>query len=113
MKRRARVFLLLCLMALAAHLAQGAYLSIRPGDEAVLPDELYSSLLSASVQAQYLLRSCGGYIAVYPNRRGASPERITRIELSTLREADRAMLRRGIPAADFQSMLQFLEDLGS
>ena len=113
MKRRGRVFLLLCLAALAAHLAQSAYLSIRPGDEAGLPGEIYGSLLSVSEDAQYLLRSCGGYVAVYPNRRGARPTQITRIELSTLREADRAMLRRGIPAADFQSMLQFLEDLGS
>lgn len=113
MKRSVRIFLLLCLMALAAHMAQRAYLSIRPWEESKLPGELYGSLLRLSPEPEYVLRGSGGYVAVYPNRRGAKAERVTGIELSSLREADRAMLRRGIPAADFQSMLQFLEDLGS
>lgn len=113
MKTRIRVFLLLCLMALAAWAALGAFRSIRPPREAGLPDELYRSLSAGAAQAEYLLRGQNGYLAVFPNRRGAEPERVTAIALSTLRAADRAMLERGIPAADRQSLLQLLEDLGS
>lgn len=113
MRTRIRAFFLMCLMTAAAWFALGAYRSIRGPWDSALPDELYRSMLSEADSAMFFLREQGGRVAVYPGRRSAAPERITGIELSTLRAADRAMLRRGIPAADRQSMLQLLEDLGS
>ena len=113
MRTRIRAFFLMCLMAAAAYAALGAYRSIRGPWDSALPTEIYRSLSGQSEQAKFLLRAQGGRIAVFPNRRGAAPERITSIELSTLRAADRAMLQRGIPAADRQRVLELLEDLGS
>lgn len=113
MRTRIRAFLLMCLMAAAAYTALGALESIRSPWESALPADTYSDLLREADQAKFYLRAQDGYIAVYPNRRGAGPERITRIEIITLRAEDRAMLSRGIPAADRQNMLQLLEDLGS
>lgn len=108
-----RVFLLLGLMSAAACSALGAYRSVRPLPSAELPGEVYRGLLADADRAEFLLRGRDGYIAVFPNRRGAEPEELTPIPLSTLRAADRAMLERGIPAANRQSLLQLLEDLGS
>lgn len=110
---RFRIFLLLCLATAAVGMAVGAFRSIRGPWDSMLPAEYYSSLIGDAEQARYVLRARDGYVAVFPNRRSAPPERITSIELSTLRSADRAMLRRGIPAADRPGMLQLLEDLGS
>ncbi len=113
MRTRIRAFFLMCLMAAAARTGLAAYESIRSPWAGALPGELYRSLSENAAQAKYYLRVREGRVAVYPNRRGAPPEELTAIELSTLRAADRAMLQQGIPAADRQSLLQLLEDLGS
>ena len=113
MRTRIRAFLLMCLMAAAAYTALGAFESIRSPWEGALPADAYRALVREADQAKFFLRAQDGYVAVYPNRRGAGPERVTHIEICTLRAEDRAMLSRGIPAADRQSMLQLLEDLGS
>ena len=109
---RIRLFLLALLLAAAVFSACAAFRSIRgPWDDA-LPDEIYRGLAREAGEAAYMLRVKDGRVAVYPNRR-ARPERITSIELSTLRPEDRAMVFRGIPAADRQSLLRLLEDIGS
>ena len=113
MSMRIRAFFLMCLMVAAVYVSLCAFRSIRSPWDSVLPTEIYRSLTSRADQAKFFLRAQEGRIAVYPNRRGAGPEAVTAIELSTLRAADRAMLQRGIPAADRQSLLQLLEDLGS
>ena len=113
MKTRVRVFLLSCLAAAAGFTALSAYQSIRRPWEASLPGELYALMTRDAESAAYLLRSRGGYVIVVPKLRGSEKEQVTAIELSTLRRADRAMLDRGIPAADRRSVLELLEDLGS
>lgn len=113
MKMRIRAFFLMCLMAAAAYTGLAAFRSIRSPWDGALPAEVYRALTDRADRACYLLRAQEGRVAVYPNRRGAGPEAVTAIELSTLRAADCAMLQRGIPAADRQSLLQLLEDLGS
>lgn len=113
MKMRIRAFFLMCLMAASVYTGLAAFRSIRSPWESSLPAEIYRSLTSRAEHAKFYLRAQEGRIAVYPNRRGAGPETVTAIELSTLRAADRAMLQRGIPAEDRQSLLQLLEDLGS
>ena len=113
MRTRIRAFLLMCLMAAAAYSALGAWESIRSPWDSTLSADACRDLLRQTDQAKFYLRAHDGYIAVYPNRRGAGPERITRIEIITLRTEDQALLSRGIPASDRQNMLQLLEDLGS
>ncbi len=110
---RIRLFLLALLLAAAAFSAFSAFQSIRGPWDNALPDEIYRSLTREAGDAAYMLRVKDGRVAVYPNRRGAAPERITSIELCTLRPEDRAMICRGIPAADRQSLLLLLEDIGS
>ena len=113
MRMRIRAFLLMCLMVAAVYTALAALRSIRSPWDCALPTEIYRDLTRRADRAKFLLRAQEGRVAVFPNRRGAGPERVTAIELSTLRAADRAMLQRGIPAEDRQSLLQLLEDLGS
>ncbi|MCR5663462.1 MAG: hypothetical protein K6G17_01130 [Oscillospiraceae bacterium] len=110
---RVRSFLLACLMAAAALAARRAYASIRPAWERDLPEELLRTLESAGEEAEFVLRGQDGFVAVCPAGRRAKPERITDIELSTLRSADRALLERGIPVSDRRALLELLEDLGS
>ncbi|MBR0354674.1 MAG: hypothetical protein IJK35_04840 [Oscillospiraceae bacterium] len=113
MRTRIRAFLLMCLMAAAGRTALDAFHSIRPPADSALPAAVYEALRREAEHPAYLLRAQDGYVAVCPARKtGAAPER-TGIELATLRAADRAMLRRGIPAADRRSLLLLLEDLGS
>lgn len=62
--------------------------------------------------AEYYLRDCDGFIAVY---RGASstPIDITEIETATLNDTDFELLQNGIPAESRNELLLLLEDLGS
>ena len=112
MKTQIRAFFLMCLMAAALWTALQAYHSIRGPWDGALPAELYASLQAESEGATYILRAREGRVAVCTPRSIRGGE-LTTIELSTLRAADRAMLRRGIPAADRRSLLMLLEDLGS
>ncbi|MBR5343166.1 MAG: hypothetical protein IK149_04650 [Oscillospiraceae bacterium] len=112
MGNRIRAFLLMCLVAAAGRTALGAVESIRAPLESELPAEIYEALRQRAGSPAYVLRAQDGRVAVCPAGRGEARE-LTAIELSTLRSADRAMLRRGIPAADRRSLLLLLEDLGS
>lgn len=113
MGKRIRAFLLMCLMAAAGRSALSAWQSVRGPAENALPAELYETLRRQAGQPVYYLRAQNGYVAVCPARHGGGQQERTTIELSTLRAADLAMLRRGIPAADRESLLLLLEDLGS
>ena len=63
--------------------------------------------------AEYFLKNCDGFVAVYRSTKGRAPESVTAIEIAGLRAADRAMLERGIPVSDRQELLELLEDFGS
>lgn len=62
--------------------------------------------------AAYILKEREGYVAVFSAESG-KPVHQTAIRVSTLPQADQAMLRLGIAAADRQEVLTLLEDLGS
>ncbi len=65
-----------------------------------------------SEAAEYYLRDCGGFIAVY---RGASstPIDVTDIETATLNDTDAELIQSGIPVQSRNELLLLLEDLGS
>ncbi len=68
---------------------------------------------SGAQDAEYFLRDCGGYIGVYSAEDPAKPEKVTDIEVSRLRGADRKLLEGGIPVSDRGELLSLLEDFGS
>ena len=113
MRYRLRAAALLLLSAGAACSAAAAVESVKPAWEWALPREIYESFTGQTEEPAYLLRSRDGLVAVYEGENRRVPAVITDIELATLRRADRAMLDRGIPAADREQMLMLLEDLGS
>lgn len=107
-----RIALLTCLAATAAYTGVEAYRSIVPPAEEV-PEEVYASFEGREDSAEFFLRPCSGFVAVYEGRRGKTPLTVTDIELVNLRGADRALLQKGIPVEDRRELLRLLEDLGS
>jgi len=63
-------------------------------------------------EAQFVIRSLGGYLAVY-GRDCAEPLTVTDIELSSLPDADREAIAEGLPVRDRTELLTLLEDFGS
>ena len=112
MHTRFRAALLLTLFALAAHSAAAAVESVRPAWEWALPQEIYARLVERAPEAKYLLCSRGGRVVVYEGEDRRTPAAVTDIDATLLRRADRAMLERGIPAPDRETLLRLLEDLG-
>ena len=109
---KVRIALMGCLVAAAAFTAAEAYGSIVP-EKAAIPEEVYARFQGREDEAEYFLRPCQGYVAVYGGQREKEPVSITDIELANLRSADRAMVQNGIPVADQRELLSLLEDLGS
>ena len=105
---KVRIALMGCLVAAAAFTAAEAYGSIVPEKA-----EVYARFQGREDEAEYFLRPCQGYVAVYGGQREKEPVSITDIELANLRSADRAMVQKGIPVADQRELLSLLEDLGS
>ena len=61
----------------------------------------------------YVLRDCGGSVAVYDAASSGSPLRVTTIETKTLPQADRELLGQGLSVSSEEELLTLLEDLGS
>ncbi len=107
-----RIALMTCLVAAAAFTAAEAFRSIVP-EKTAIPEEVYARFRGREEDAEYFLRPCQGYVAVYGSQREKEPVSVTDIELANLRSADRAMVQKGIPVADQRELLSLLEDLGS
>jgi len=103
--------LLALMMAAAAYTSYSAAMTLRRGNEDI-PKEIYAQYSARSADAQYVIKTDNGFVAVY--KRGQNrPDALTNIESDCLRRADRAMLEKGISAADMEEVLTLLEDLGS
>ncbi len=111
MKTAGRLVLLGVMAAMALVSARGAIGTIRRTEDRI-PAEVYALYQAKSGRAQYLLREKDGLIAVYKSGENR-PEQLTDIETALLRRADRAMLKKGIPAEDLAEVLALLEDFGS
>ena len=109
MKLKFRAGLLAALSAAAVYTGARACRSLRDA----LPAEIYARYSSREESAEYFLKNCDGFVAVYRSTKGRAPESVTAIEIAGLRAADRAMLERGIPVSDRQELLELLEDFGS
>ena len=62
--------------------------------------------------AEFILREYDGCVAVFAAGE-SRPITMTDISVRSLREADRALLSAGLPAANRDEVLTLLEDLGS
>ena len=62
--------------------------------------------------AEFVLKEYDGCVAVFAVG-GHEPVTTTEIDVRTLREADRALLGAGLPAANRDEVLTLLEDLSS
>ena len=113
MGMRIRVALLLLLCAAAAFTGAEALSTMKRTESGSLPEEVYARYAALADTAEFFLRNERGYVAVFNRQKGRSPVTVTAIEVAGLREADAAMLERGIPVADMEQLLALLEDLGS
>lgn len=113
MKLRLRAGLTVLLAMAAVRSALGAYRSIQPASDALVPKDIYSRYVQRQDAARYYLKSCDGLVAVYDAEKQRTPLKITVIETARLRNADRAMLDKGIPVTSKVQLLELLEDLGS
>jgi hypothetical protein len=111
MKTTMRLALLILTAAIALWSAVAAFGTLRRREDPI-PAEIYAQYRAKSGRAEYLLRESEGRVAVFRSGQDR-PERLTQIETAALRRADRAMLRKGIPAEDSDELLSLLEDLGS
>ena len=64
-------------------------------------------------EAEYVLREYEGCVAVFASVGDSSPVSLTDIEVSTLRDADRQILKTGLAVSDREELLTLLEDLGT
>ena len=112
MRIRGRIALLMLLAAAAAFTGAEAWRTLRLPEDSRLPHEIYDAYSAQAESALYYLRESGGRVAVFEKARGREPLRVTKIELKSLREADRAMVEAGIPVLSRQELLLLLEDLG-
>ncbi|MBR2720499.1 MAG: hypothetical protein IKB74_04105 [Lentisphaeria bacterium] len=79
---------------------------------AVLGGSFALLLAQPAEQYQYLLKDCGGLLAVY--RFGQSePEMILQVFTHSLPEYDRTALQTGIAVADYRELIARIEDFSS
>lgn len=113
MRLKLRIALLVLLVTAALYTGGEAYRSLQPAPNSLLPEDIYRSFQARAEDAQFFLKSSGGYVVVYEDARYRSPLTVTGIETACLCGADRAMLEAGIPVSDRRELLLLLEDLGS
>jgi hypothetical protein len=77
------------------------------------PPDYYIEADAGPEDAAYILRDCDGYIGVYTPGKLRTPQDVTDIEVSRLRESDRKLLEEGIPVSSRDELLTLLEDFGS
>ena len=113
MKLKIRAALLVLLALGATYTAMEAYSTLQPTGLDIPSEEMLSAIFDAKDGAEYYLKNCDGFVAVYSGLGTRRPDSVTAIETSGLRLADKAMLERGIPVSDPERLLELLEDLGS
>lgn len=110
MSLRVKLYVM-CLMIIAAAFTIFAAAATLVPQNTALPEEIYGGFLDRAENAQFFIRSSNDVIAVYAEGREKKPIALTKIPLSVLRSADRAMVEKGIPVSDRGELLLLLEDL--
>lgn len=110
LKRQLTVLAALMLAAVMCAAATVQSFQRREAADNILPvvEEKYTSYETAA----YILKEQDGYVAVFSSNANNLLE-VTSIPVSSLRQADRALLQNGIAAGSRQELLTLLEDFNS
>lgn len=112
MNLRLRAAAVSALALMAACLGAYAVRSVT-ADSGKEPPDYYIEEEAGPENAAYILRDCDGYIGVYTPGKLRTPQDVTDIEVSRLRESDQKLLKEGIPVSSRDELLTLLEDFGS
>ena len=110
-KMKIAVLALLCVTAVA--MTVGAVKSIAAPEAVSTPPVAVSNASVNNNNAEYYLRDCSGYVAVFRGADSKTPIKVTDIETETLNTVDRGLLEQGIPAENKNELLMLLEDFSS
>lgn len=110
-KMKIAVLALLCVTAVA--MTVGAVKSIAAPEAVSTPPVAVSNASLNNKNAEYYLRDCSGYVAVFRGADSKTPIKVTDIETETLNTVDRSLLEQGIPAENKNELLMLLEDFSS
>ena len=105
------VLAVLCVTAVV--MTVGTVKSIAAPEKENNPPEIISNASAENKNAEYYLRDCSGYVAVFKGANSSTPIEITEIETETLNNVDRKLLKQGIPAENKSELLMLLEDFSS
>ena len=110
LKRQLMILTALVTAALMCMYATAQSFLRREAAEKILPavEEKYTSFETAA----YILKEQDGYVAVFSSNNRQLLE-MTAIPVSSLRQADRALLEDGITADSHEALLLLLEDFNS
>ncbi len=104
--------LIACVAAACAATAIGGIASASQHEETGTVEFDFVPSCSLS-EAEYVLREFEGCVAVFASVGDTSPVSLTDIEVATLRDADRQILKTGLAVSDREELLTLLEDLGT
>lgn len=113
MKIQMKIAVLAVLCVTAVVMTVGAVKSIAAPEKENIPPEIISNASTENKNAEYYLRDCSGYVAVFKGANSSTPIEITDIETETLNNVDRKLLKQGIPAENKSELLMLLEDFSS
>ena len=113
MKIQMKIAVLAVLCVTAVVMTVGAVKSIAAPEKENNPPEIISDASAENKNAEYYLRDCSGYVAVFKGANSSTPIEITEIETETLNNVDRKLLKQGIPAENKSELLMLLEDFSS
>lgn len=99
----------LCLMTAAALLSAG----VAAASFAKPASETAAACFAEPEKDRYVLRDYEGYVAVFVENDPRCPMTVTDIQVSTLRELDKRLLRTGMKIDSHQRLMMTLEDLNS
>lgn len=113
MKIQMKIAVLAVLCVTAVVMTVGAVKGIAAPEKENIPPEIISNASAENKNAEYYLRDCSGYVAVFKGANSSTPIEITDIETETLNNVDRKLLKQGIPAENKSELLMLLEDFSS
>ena len=113
MKFKIKIAVLCVLCVTAVAMTVGAVKTIAAPDAVSTPPVAVSNASVDDKNAEYYLRDCSGYVAVFKGADSKTPIKVTDIETETLNTVDRGPLQQGIPAENKNELLMLLEDFSS
>ena len=113
MKFKIKIAVLCVLCVTAVAMTVGAVKTIAAPDAVSTPPVAVSNASVDDKNAEYYLRDCSGYVAVFKGADSKTPIKVTDIETETLNTVDRGLLQQGIPAENKNELLSLLEDFSS